>query len=130
MRALYAYGWPGNVRELANLIERLAIMYPAETVEARHLPAKFQQGEVPSSTAPAETMLVDPGPVLDSPLPENGIDLKEYLNDLEIGLIRRALDEASGVVAHAAKLLGMRRTTLVEKIRKFGIARPDGTPEI
>ena len=129
MRALCAYAWPGNVRELANLIERLAIMYPAETVEAWNLPAKFQQAGGASGAAPAETALVEPGPALDAPLPENGIDLKEYLNDLEIGLIRRALDEASGVVAHAAKLLGMRRTTLVEKIRKFGIGRPEDAPE-
>jgi sigma-54 specific flagellar transcriptional regulator A len=51
-------------------------------------------------------------------LPEQGIDLKEYLTDLENELIRQALDECNGVVAHAAKLLNMRRTTLVEKLRK------------
>ena len=47
-----------------------------------------------------------------------------------MGLIRRALDESNGVVAHAAKLLGMRRTTLVEKMRKFGISRPEDATEI
>jgi sigma-54 specific flagellar transcriptional regulator A len=51
-------------------------------------------------------------------LPEQGIDLKEYLTDLENELIRQALEECNGVVAHAAKLLNMRRTTLVEKLRK------------
>ena len=56
-------------------------------------------------------------------LPEQGLDLKEYLNDLEIDLIRQALNECSGVVAHAAKRLNMRRTTLVEKLRKYDLQR-------
>ncbi len=55
-------------------------------------------------------------------LPEQGIDLKEYLNTLEINLIQQALNESGGVVAHAAKRLNMRRTTLVEKLRKYEIS--------
>ena len=50
-------------------------------------------------------------------------DLKEYLNEMEIDLIRQALEECNGVVAHAAKRLNMRRTTLVEKLRKFDLQR-------
>jgi sigma-54 specific flagellar transcriptional regulator A len=49
--------------------------------------------------------------------------LKDYLNDIEEQLIRKALAESGGIVADAAKALGMRRTTLVEKLRKFGIDR-------
>jgi sigma-54 specific flagellar transcriptional regulator A len=56
-------------------------------------------------------------------LPKQGIDLKEYLNVLEVDLIRQALGECNGVVAHAAKRLGMRRTTLVEKLRKYDLQR-------
>lgn len=56
-------------------------------------------------------------------LPEQGIDLKEYLNVLELDLIRQALNECNGVVAHAAKRLNMRRTTLVEKLRKYDLQR-------
>ncbi|MDD5216041.1 MAG: helix-turn-helix domain-containing protein, partial [Methylococcales bacterium] len=56
-------------------------------------------------------------------LPEEGIDLKEYLNNMEFDLIRQALEECNGVVAHAAKRLNMRRTTLVEKLRKFDLSR-------
>jgi sigma-54 specific flagellar transcriptional regulator A len=56
-------------------------------------------------------------------LPEEGIDLKEYLNSMEVDLIRQALNECNGVVAHAAKRLNMRRTTLVEKLRKFDLDR-------
>ncbi len=55
-------------------------------------------------------------------LPEQGIDLKEYLNTLEINLIQQALNESGGIVAHAAKRLNMRRTTLVEKLRKYEIS--------
>jgi len=54
-------------------------------------------------------------------LPEGGVDLKDHLADIEVGLIRQALDNTDGVVAHAAKLLRMQRTTLVEKLRKYGL---------
>jgi sigma-54 specific flagellar transcriptional regulator A len=121
------YSWPGNVRELANLIERMGIMFPDERVQPQDLPRKFieQEGldldniDVPESlTQPATS----PNP---AELPEEGLDLKEYLNDLEVKLIEQALDEAEGVVAQAARRLGMRRTTLVEKIRKYGIQRDE-----
>ncbi|MGZ8095549.1 MAG: helix-turn-helix domain-containing protein, partial [Methylosarcina sp.] len=54
-------------------------------------------------------------------LPEKGIDLKKYLDTMESNLIRRALEESNGVVAHAAKRLNLRRTTLVEKLRKLDL---------
>jgi sigma-54 specific flagellar transcriptional regulator A len=56
-------------------------------------------------------------------LPAEGIDLKLHLANMEQSLIRQALEEANGVVAHAAKKLKMRRTTLVEKLRKYGLQR-------
>ena len=58
-------------------------------------------------------------------LPKDGIDLKDHLSQLEFSLIKQALDEADGVVAHAAKRLSMRRTTLVEKMRKYGLQRQE-----
>ncbi|WP_444543113.1 helix-turn-helix domain-containing protein [Methylogaea oryzae] len=54
-------------------------------------------------------------------LPKDGMDLKEHLSSLESQLIQQALDECRGVVAHAANMLRMRRTTLVEKLRKYGL---------
>ena len=54
-------------------------------------------------------------------LPEEGLDLKEYLSAIELYLIREALDRSDGVVAKAAKLLGLGRTTLVEKMRKYSV---------
>jgi sigma-54 dependent transcriptional regulator, flagellar regulatory protein len=55
-------------------------------------------------------------------LPSGGMDLKDHLSAIEIGLIRRALVEADGTVAEAARLLRMRRTTLVEKLRKYRLS--------
>ena len=55
-------------------------------------------------------------------LPEGGLDLKDHLSAIEIGLIRQALQEADGTIAEAARLLRMRRTTLVEKLRKYRLS--------
>ncbi len=55
-------------------------------------------------------------------LPRGGIDLKDHMSAIEIGLIRKALEEADGTVAGAARLLRIRRTTLVEKLRKYRLS--------
>ncbi len=128
--SLCRHEWPGNVRELANLVERLAIMHPYGVIGVQELPAKFRHidddeedladfGEHPHG---------EPGLVgLNSPalLPVNGLDLKEYLSNLEKDLIRQALDESGGVVARAAERLHIRRTTLVEKVRKYNLNAMD-----
>ena len=64
---------------------------------------------------------------IDSPalLPVNGLDLKDYLNNLEKSLIQQALDDSTGVVARAAEKLKIRRTTLVEKMRKYELNRKE-----
>jgi len=126
--ALSQYSWPGNVREMANLIERLAILYPYGVVDAKDLPEKYSAGFDPSEHVAELPQITIPGEEIGTVrtaarLPHEGIDLKEHLNCLEQDLIRQALDEADGVVAHAAKRLKMRRTTLVEKMRKYGMHR-------
>ncbi|MDP2903775.1 MAG: sigma-54 dependent transcriptional regulator [Methylovulum sp.] len=140
MAVLMQHEWPGNIRELANLIERLAIIYPKELVDVTGLPEKFQNYNVPEGMADntktdddedelegalavtAEEFIGNSATGL-TQLPKQGIDLKEYLNIMEIDLIRQALEECNGVVAHAAKRLNMRRTTLVEKLRKYELPR-------
>jgi sigma-54 specific flagellar transcriptional regulator A len=130
--ALSHYPWPGNVRELSNLMERLIIMYPYGVVDVRDLPEKFRghlsegDAELPEMVTAASANLPDQVD-LDAAvrLPSNGIDLKEHLSQLEYSLIKQALEEADGVVAHAAKRLSMRRTTLVEKMRKYGLQRQE-----
>ena len=130
--ALTHYRWPGNVRELANLIERLAILFPYGVVDVADLPEKFRAGiPVTPTEPPADEILPvvsthgdQPNTVSSMPrLPAEGIDLKMHLANMEQSLIRQALEEANGVVAHAAKKLKMRRTTLVEKLRKYGLQR-------
>jgi len=130
--ALTHYGWPGNVRELANLMERLAILYPYGIVDVADLPEKFRAGvKLPpagagTEEAPREVNVGGAGPnsLSSMPrLPPEGIDLKSYLAEIEQSFIRQALDESDGVVAHAANRLNMRRTTLVEKLRKYGLQR-------
>ncbi|MBU2478293.1 MAG: sigma-54 dependent transcriptional regulator, partial [Gammaproteobacteria bacterium] len=126
--ALCHYAWPGNVRELANLIERLTILHPFGVVDIGDLPEKFQlDGESVPLAKLSEELVVNPQPLaFEEPrLPRGGIDLKEHLSTLEQNFIKQALDDAGGVVAHAAKRLGMRRTTLVEKLRKYGLQRGD-----
>ena len=132
--ALCQYKWPGNVRELSNLIERMVIMHPYGVADVQDLPEKFrpvgaaQQVEV-------ETVKFDPHlaplePIVSPRLPRDGIDLKEHISNLECSLIKQALDESGGVVAHAAKRLNMRRTTLVEKLRKYGLHRSETMSEV
>jgi sigma-54 specific flagellar transcriptional regulator A len=103
---LAAYAWPGNVRELENLIERLAILHPGKTLDRTDLPAPI--GERRRSPQPTLTTI-----------PHTGLDLREHLGNIERELIRSALDQTDGTVAHAARLLKLRRTTLVEKLRKY-----------
>jgi sigma-54 specific flagellar transcriptional regulator A len=129
VESLGRYPWPGNVRELANLIERLVIMFPQGVVDYRDLPGKFQMDGVAPEPMPMPRVRDDStgeeGLVGLTTLPSGGIDLKEYLANLELSLIQQALDGADGVVAHAAERLCMRRTTLVEKMRKYGLQRAE-----
>jgi len=129
VKALTQYPWPGNVRELANLVERLVILYPNGVVDVQDLPDKYRTQESLQGLA-GEVELDFFGPVMPHQrIPREGLDLKDYLSQLEHLLIRQALDEADGIVAQAAKRLKMGRTTLVEKMRKHDIRRPDGTTD-
>jgi sigma-54 specific flagellar transcriptional regulator A len=133
--SLCQHDWAGNVRELANLVERMAIMHPYGVIGVGELPKKFRHVDDEDEHMVASlrddiderTSLIAGLPGLDSTamLPPEGLDLKDYLGNLEQGLIQQALDDASGVVARAAERLRIRRTTLVEKMRKYGMSRRD-----
>jgi len=69
-----------------------------------------------------ESLFQSPAAEAAAELPEGGMDLRAYLENLERRLICQALESAHGTVAQAARLLGLRRTTLVEKLRKYGLA--------
>lgn len=127
--SLCQHDWGGNVRELANLVERMTIMHPGQVVGLKQLPAKFRLIEdldeshdetlAESAQAGAEFVQLDSTLLL----PSDGLDLKAYIAKLEQSLIQQALDDSGGVVARAAERLKMRRTTLVEKMRKYDLQR-------
>jgi sigma-54 specific flagellar transcriptional regulator A len=124
LRILRCYEWPGNVRELANLMERLCVLYPGQQVDIPQLPARYTEN-APLREADrvevAKQHATGPQPQ-DFDMPSEGIPLKAYLENIEVSLIRRALHETNGVVAHAAQRLQIRRTTLAEKMKRYGIS--------
>ncbi|HEY7746887.1 MAG TPA: sigma-54 dependent transcriptional regulator [Desulfuromonadales bacterium] len=107
LKILQGYAWPGNVRELQNVIERGVLFCTGDTLQVADLPEPLRQscGE---TTAPAVSL------ELDRPLPE-------LLDAVEEDLIRRALVKARGVQAQAAELLGISRSNLQYKLKKFGL---------
>ncbi len=141
--SLMEHEWAGNVRELANLVERLIILYPGEMVDVNHLPMKYRYSHIPDfqpednflSTEEQEqsaladmfasTYIEEEDPAGLNDLPPEGLNLKEMLAELEVEMIRQALEAQAGVVSRAADMLGMRRTTLVEKMRKYGLNKED-----
>ncbi|GAB2665841.1 sigma-54 dependent transcriptional regulator [Vibrio panuliri] len=148
VNSLMEHDWPGNVRELANLVERMIILYPNSLVDVNHLPTKYRYSDIPefqpeynpfvsveeqerdvlqnifSEDFSVDEMDIFPaGEHAPQALPPEGVNLKEMLADLEVNMINQALDAQGGIVARAADMLGMRRTTLVEKMRKYNLQR-------
>jgi len=135
LKTLARHAWPGNVRELANLVELLAVLHQNGTVQAGDLPGRYRTGEASEepmqsllaavTDAPPQTIVVAPSEfIADAPaaqLADDGIDLRDHLASIETSLIRQAMELSGGVVAQAAKLLRLQRTTLVEKLRKYGL---------
>ena len=108
MRALMAYHWPGNVRQLENAMERVVALSSGRTeVTSADLPPEIQA--TPQAASP---------PFVE--FPEDGLDLPYYLASIEKDLIRRALDRTGGNRNKAADLLRIKRTTLVEKLKRIG----------
>ena len=107
MRRMMTFSWPGNIRQLENLIERALALTPGRTqIDVSDLPQEVQQGEA---------TLVD----VDVVLPEEGVDLQRYLQDVEREIIRRSLDRTGGNKHKAAQLLNIKRTTLIEKVKRL-----------
>lgn len=129
------YDWRGNVRELENLIQHMSILFSGRRISATDLPEKFQEVEVPDDYIPSRitegtdtAMTVDSSqqpsslPLVDDSAWESGnIDFNELINDFETQLIIQALKMTGGNKKEAAKLLNLKRTTLLEKIKKKDI---------
>jgi two-component system response regulator PilR (NtrC family) len=108
LQTLISYDWPGNVRELENLIERLVILRGGNQIQVEDLPAKVFRSN-PLIGNNVQTLFE---------LPENGVDLKRILSDIEDSLILQALNKTHGNKNQASKLLSLNRTTLIEKLKK------------
>lgn len=139
IESLKEHAWSGNVRELSNLVERLTILYPGGLVDVNDLPIKYRHIEATEYTVEVseeelerealasifndEETIDIPETRFPSELPPEGVNLKDLLAELEIDMIRQALEQQGNVVARAAEMLGVRRTTLVEKMRKYGMGK-------
>jgi len=125
MAALRQYQWRGNVRELENLIQHMSILYSGKKVELDDLPEKFHH--LPISLEEEKDSLAEPesesspASIDELSWEGGGIDFNELINDLETRLIIQALKLSDGNKKEAARLLNLKRTTLLEKIKKKDI---------
>jgi two-component system, NtrC family, nitrogen regulation response regulator GlnG len=107
LKYLQAQDWPGNVRQLENVIERVVAFTAGRSqIDVSDLPEEIQQSQETILTSAVE-------------LPEDGVDLDAFVANIERELIERSLERTGGNKGQAAKLLHLKRTTLVEKLKRF-----------
>jgi transcriptional regulator with GAF, ATPase, and Fis domain len=118
-KMLLSYSWPGNVRELENFMERLTILCDTDMVTSADLPEKIWHdlGDEPPKTLAPEIGVGFTWPRIGH-LQEQGLGLKDFLDAVEENLLSEALEKAQGVKNQAAEILGIKRTTLIEKLKK------------
>jgi len=104
---LCGYEWPGNIRQLENAVERCMVMAPSDAIEVQDLPPEIRDEETQLKSA------VDLLPV--------ELNLADTMDKLEAALVRRALARADFVQVKAAELLGISKSLLQYKLRKYGI---------
>jgi len=106
-QALMAYDWPGNVRQLQNVMERVIALSPGRT-------------QIGAAELPEEVLVGRPAAIRETPLvPEEGLELDRAVAAYELALITRALERTSGNKRQAAELLRVKRTTLIEKLKRL-----------
>ena len=113
VRALENYEWPGNVREMENVIERAIALTDSDIIDRHDLPPQI--GGVIRESDHLPSLLI----------PDEGLDLTETIAQIELALIRQAMEKSHHVKARAADLLNINRTTLVEKIKRYDIHQTD-----
>lgn len=131
LRALAAHDWKGNVRELRNILSRAFVLFPGKIVTARavrdnllslNLP-EDDDIDMPEPMLTAEGGLPEVSQFHDALMDGRELDIRGYLRDIEVAMIEAALDQRKGCVTQAADALRLRRTTLIEKMKKYGIRR-------
>lgn len=131
LAVLLHHDWPGNVRELRNFVERASVLHGGETLGADDVArllnptaAPAPRPAVPSSFAAVQASADDASfhaAHPKTPAPGRPIDLKREIETIELEQIHVALDLADGIISEAARLLTLKRTTLIEKMRKYGV---------
>jgi len=107
MRRLMAFQWPGNVRQLENTLERAVALSAGRTqIDVADLPIEIQHAQESALTSAVT-------------LPEDGVDLDAFVANIEHELIQRSLERTGGNKGQAARLLNLKRTTLVEKLKRM-----------
>jgi DNA-binding NtrC family response regulator len=107
LRRLMAYPWPGNVRQLENALERaLAFSHGRTQIDVQDLSPEIQNQAAATDTA-------------EMWFPDDGVDFERYIEGVELSLIRRSLERTQGNKRQAAKLLNLKRTTLIEKLKRL-----------
>ncbi|MFW6177673.1 MAG: sigma-54 interaction domain-containing protein [Desulfohalobiaceae bacterium] len=119
---LLRYSWPGNVRELENFMERLSILCEGQVVQPQDLPRKILREMDPDAVhTPTQTYSIRNSsfswPGLKD-LHTQSTGLKEFMDEIEHRMLQEALQETEGIKNKAAELLGIKRTTLIEKLKK------------
>ena len=109
MRRIMAFDWPGNIRQLENTIERVLVLTPGQSqIDISDLPLELQETNRVTTSSSVS-------------LPESGIDLQNYLRNLERSLICLALERTGGNQNKAAELLNIKRTTFIEKTKRLSL---------
>jgi DNA-binding NtrC family response regulator len=114
MQLLMNYPWYGNVRELKNMIERIVVLRDGDSLRAEDLPEKVRLGETPA------------GRRREASGRDEGISFQTAVSEFEKALILSALEKTNWVKNRAADLLQIKRTTLVEKIKRYQLEKPGG----
>ena len=149
---LSKYPWPGNVRELRNVIERASVLFQDVIITNKHVRENLLRLKVPDRVeeqnllweATADLLTDDEFNIIDeneNPIPHpshykqwfeyfDNIDLRRHLRDVEVVLIEAALEKTDGMVSQAATALKLRRTTLIEKMKKLMIEKPTSKSEL
>ncbi|HYT67106.1 MAG TPA: sigma-54 dependent transcriptional regulator [Vicinamibacterales bacterium] len=112
LRRLMSYPWPGNVRQLENVVERaLAFSHGRSQIDVADLGPDIQNLPAAQEGMPW--------------FPDEGLDLERYIEGVELTLIKRSLERTQGNKVQAARLLNLKRTTLIEKLKRLERARPE-----
>ena len=146
MQEFMRYTWPGNVRELRNVVERACLLFPGSKLEGKHVRDHLLRLRAPDPAEEQDALWAATGDIgmssaddnaatTEAPLPHpthykdwfaffDNIDLRRHLQEVEVVLIEAALEKSNGMVSLAADSLKLRRTTLIEKMKKLLIEKP------